>query len=202
MRHPWIFQGTAGITGVGTTLTKTGPGTAIFDITGFDITGNITLQGGTFGLSANVAPTTLPGAVAISNNSVISVGNMVTLTGLITDDGIAGLHKAGAGTMVITNEANTYSGPTVISGGTLQISKLANAGSNSSIGNASTNDASNLVLDGGSLHYTGPTIVLDRGLTWNGGVIQTDHDVTFQGNLTATGTFRPASPRRRRDVDL
>ena len=49
---------------------------------------------------------------------------------------------------------NTYTGGTQISGGVLVATNLANGGSPSSIG-ASTNNAANLVIDGGTLQYIG-----------------------------------------------
>ena len=45
---------------------------------------------------------------------------------------------------------NTYSGPTVIEGGTLSVSSIENGGVASGIGQAS-NAAGNLILNGGAL---------------------------------------------------
>ena len=50
--------------------------------------------------------------------------------------------------------ANAYTGVTTISGGTLSVGTLANGGSASDIGAASSS-ATNLVLNGGTLQYTG-----------------------------------------------
>lgn len=73
--------------------------------------------------------------------------------------------KSGSGKWVIpatvanqpANEIfhSSYSGPTTILGGTLQVSRLANGGLPSAIGKSSAS-ASNLVLDGGTLRYVYP----------------------------------------------
>ncbi len=60
-----------------------------------------------------------------------------------------------AGFNVLTG-ANTYTGSTTINGGTLSVSSLADGCSPSGIGKL-TNDAGNLVLNGGTLQYTGGT---------------------------------------------
>ena len=69
--------------------------------------------------------------------------------------------KAGGGIWVLSG-ASTYTGVTTMSGtGVLKVSSLANGGSASSIG-ASTNAASNLVLNGGTLQYTGGAVSTSR----------------------------------------
>jgi autotransporter-associated beta strand protein len=74
--------------------------------------------------------------------------------------GSAGLIKNGAGTLHL-NASNTYGGITRINAGTLQATTLANGGSNSSIGTSST-AASNLILNGGTLEYTGTAVSTNR----------------------------------------
>jgi autotransporter-associated beta strand protein len=82
------------------------------------------------------------------------------------------LTKADAGTWIISNTANTYSGATTISGGILSVSTLASAGSNSSIGAFATSGATGLLLSGGTLRYTGGSVTTNRGftLTANSGI--------------------------------
>ena len=85
--------------------------------------------------------------------------------------GNTSLTKTGAGNWTLTSATSTSTGITTISGGYLSVTTLANGGAASSLGN-STNAASNLVLDGGILRYTGSTAASsDRSftLTANGG---------------------------------
>ena len=70
------------------------------------------------------------------------------------------LVKAGTGNWILSGN-NTYTGATTITGGTLQVSGLANGGANSNIG-ASSNAAGNLILNGGTLRYTGAAVSTDR----------------------------------------
>ena len=84
--------------------------------------------------------------------------------------------------------ANSYTGPTVIGGGTLVASTLANGTLNSSIGAASSNPT-NLVFFGSTLSYVGPTTGTDRGATLNGsgGTFDVAPGVTLTNSGTMTG---------------
>lgn len=100
--------------------------------------------------------------------------------------GTAGLAKTGAGTLHL-NASNTYTGVTRINDGTLQVTTLANGGSNSSIG-ASTNGAGNLILNGGTLAYTGAAVSTNRLFA-----LQSSSTIDASGtgavNFTNTGTM-------------
>ena len=65
-----------------------------------------------------------------------------------------------------SNGANSYTGSTILSGGTLSVGSIANGLISSGIG-ASSNAAANLVLNGGTLKYTGATLIagVDRLFT-------------------------------------
>ncbi|MBZ9709428.1 autotransporter-associated beta strand repeat-containing protein [Mesorhizobium sp. ESP7-2] len=94
-----------------------------------------------------------------------------TINSTIVDNGAAtGFTMAGTGTgagtgkVVLGNDANTYTGATWVTRGTLEVGTLADGGSASSIG-ASGAGSENLVLEAARLRYTGGTASTDRGLT-------------------------------------
>jgi autotransporter-associated beta strand protein len=102
----------------------------------------------------------------------------------------SGITKAGPGTLVLS-AANAYAGPTMINGGEVSVSTLANGGSPSGIG-ASSNAASNLTFANGStLQYTGPTVSTDRSFTYVSGagldVNQPDATLTWAGTISGSG---------------
>lgn len=96
-----------------------------------------------------------------SNTLTITGSQSTTYAGLI--GGSVKITHSGGGTLVLPS-ANTYTGVTTISGGTLSTGLLANGGTASGIGQASTSTA-NLVIDGGTLKYTGAAASINRGFT-------------------------------------
>jgi autotransporter-associated beta strand protein len=137
--------------------------------------------------------TTVTPSKVTFNNSIYDY----TLEGTGKITGLTPLIKQGTKSLTLSLTGNDYTGPTTITGGTVSVPTLANGGSPSSIG-ASPAGAANLVLGGATLNYTGPAVVIDRGLTvgGNGAVINlTDtHDLTLggpivcdSGNLAKTG---------------
>jgi autotransporter-associated beta strand protein len=75
--------------------------------------------------------------------------------------GATRVNKNDGGTWVLANPTNSYTGPTTLSGGTLEISKLNLGGKSSSLG-SSANVATNLVFSGATLNYTGAGDNTDR----------------------------------------
>jgi autotransporter-associated beta strand protein len=123
------------------------------------------------------------GAVTVGPSSaVITVlDKSLTIGGVISG---AGKHigNAGSGTLALTN-ANTYTGRTWV-GGVLAVNSLANGGVASNIGQ-STAAASNLVLNRGTLRYTGGNTSTDRLFTiGNGGATI---DSSGSGDLNFSG---------------
>ncbi|HEY4201336.1 MAG TPA: autotransporter-associated beta strand repeat-containing protein [Devosiaceae bacterium] len=128
------------------------------------------------------------GVLQNSDNSFVSIG-----TQIVDNGGHTGFVKAGngKGAVRLSGVNNSYTGATTLSGGTLQVTSLANGGVNSSIG-ASGASASNLVLESGVLSYIGTTdVVTDRGMTLvNGGIdraidIGAARTVEFSGLVTS-----------------
>ena len=121
-----------------------------------------------------------------------------TLAATLTNNtGTTSLTKGGAGTWVLSNTANSYTGVTVVGGGVLNVPLLTNGGVNSSIG-AAAKAAGNLVLAGGTLQYTGADAQsTDRLFTIaaTGGAI----DSSGSGSLTFvnTGTILSSDPTSR-----
>ncbi|MCC6126681.1 MAG: autotransporter-associated beta strand repeat-containing protein [Pirellulales bacterium] len=129
-----------------------------------------------------------------STNPRINVNDaaaVLTVSGKLSGSG--NWIKTGAGTLALTNAGNDYAGATILNGGTLEVSSLANGGSVSSIGQSSA-APENLVLTG-TLRYTGGNAVIDRGFTLRGydpaadqaSTIETDADLTFSGRINSLG---------------
>jgi fibronectin-binding autotransporter adhesin len=124
--------------------------------------------------SLTIATVVNPASVTIYNN---------TLTYSITSSsgkGIAGsgsFIKGGDSTLTLSGGANTYTGVTTLSGGTVSVGTLANGGSASDIGGAG-NGAANLVFNGGTLQYTGTGASIDRLFTLG----------TFGGTIDSSGS--------------
>ncbi len=130
---------------------------------------------------------TVSGLVNLEGNT-LSVGGSGTgatnITGIVSNTG--GLTKVGAGSGVVTlSGANTYTGITTVSSGVLATTTLANGGAASGIGQ-SGNGAANLVLDGGTLRYTGAVISTDRLFTL------TLNNSTLEANGSGALTFANA----------
>ncbi|WP_181175673.1 autotransporter-associated beta strand repeat-containing protein [Mesorhizobium sp. B2-3-4] len=124
------------------------------------------------------------GTLGVLDNST-GTGTFTIQSAIVDNGGATSFAKGGAGKVALTG-ANSYTGGTTISGGTLAIDNVANGGSASSIG-ASSADSANLVLESGTLQYTGVGAgTTDRGFTLvNGGAprtIQVD-----SGNLSFGG---------------
>jgi len=99
-----------------------------------------------------------PASVTVDNNTLSysitsSAGNII--------DGTNSLTKVGNSTLTFAGGLNAYTGVTTVGGGTMIVSTLANGGSPSDIG-AATSGATNLVLNGGTLQYIGSGASIDR----------------------------------------
>ena len=106
-----------------------------------------------------------------------------SFSGVVSGSAV-GITETGAGTWTFNN-SNTYGGITTLAGGILSTNSLAIGGSSSGIGN-SAKTATNLVLTGGTLRYTGAGATTDRLFTIGpaGGTL----DGSGTGNLIFSNT--------------
>jgi autotransporter-associated beta strand protein len=129
----------------------------------------------------------LPAAV------VVDAATDYTLTGIGNISGSAGLTKTNSGALTILS-TNSYTGPTIVGGGRLEIQSIANGNSPSAIG-ASSSDPTNLVFYGSTLRYSGPSTGTDRGVTLNGSGATLDvpsGTLTMNSALTGPGALTKA----------
>ncbi len=80
-----------------------------------------------------------------------------TMSGVLSNSAgtAAGITKTGDGTLILTNNSNSYDGPTIVEGGVLQIGTAHNAGNLSVPGGYTSNPTtgSNLELNGGIVSF-------------------------------------------------
>ena len=128
--------------------------------------------------NVNITANVKPSSIVVTNDLLT-----YTFKGTGTISGSTGLTKQGTNSLTIQT-TNSYTGPTVISGGQLSITNLANGGSISAIGSSSAS-ATNLVLDGGTLSYSGPAVTTDRGYSLtSSSTLDVQGDMTFNGIIT------------------
>jgi fibronectin-binding autotransporter adhesin len=122
----------------------------------------IQLQGGTLGASANwsSALDMKLGVATIQAATSGAAARNITLSGVLSNDGAANgsFTKTGAGTLFLNNDSNTFSGQVLSDSGILQVTKLANAGTPSSLGSGA---AANVIRLGNNatatIEYVGST---------------------------------------------
>jgi autotransporter-associated beta strand protein len=190
--------GTGANAGVGS-LVKTGAGTLV--LSGANTyTGGTTLAAGTLTLANNQA---LGSGALTTTGSVVDYANGVTianpivvnsnttqfqvLDGSATQAGVISelngprpIEKIGAGTLVL-GAANTYSGPTTITAGTLAVSADNNLG----------NSTGGLIFGGGTLQFLSG-FTSNRAVTLNsgGGTVDTNgNDATLGGAISGIGSL-------------
>ncbi len=171
----------------------TGTGaTAVANVIGGVVTGFTIANPGTGYGAGDVLTATLFGGGA----TIAATVGPITLADNLTT---GGLTKKGAGTLTISSTTSSYGGPTTISAGKLNISTISNGGFTGNLG-ASSSATANLILDGGTLQYSGGTASTDRGFTVAAdktGTIEVSNSLTAltfsggtaatNGNLTKTG---------------
>jgi len=143
----------------------------------------------TTGTHSMAVPVTLGSNVALD----VGAAALFTISGVAT--GSQGLTKTGGGTLELLG-ANAYTGPTVLSAGTLEVSVLADGGTASSFGQSSS-VAANLVIEGGSRLRFGASGSTDRLFTLGdgGGILDTAAGAAAM--LTGTGAVVMAGSNAR-----
>ena len=131
-----------------------------------------------------------PATVAFNNSTLpYSLGGSGKISGS------TGIVKTGSASLAISTANNDYIGVTTLAGGTTTVDTLANGGVASPLGAASA-AAANLVLNGGTLEYSGSNIIIDRGLTISaaGSGISNANNLTLGGVVAGTigVTFKKA----------
>lgn len=127
-------------------------------------------------ITVTLDETVSPASVVVDSDA----STIITGTGAI--GGTASVNKAGEGTLVL-NTTNSYTGQTVLHGGTIEFNSLANGGAASAIG-ASSEFAQNWVWDGGVWNYTGGSVKTNReALTYD----QTEFNISNKATVTMSG---------------
>jgi fibronectin-binding autotransporter adhesin len=142
--------------------------------------------------NVNIVGSVDPATVLVNAAANYTFGGSGNISGSGTS-----LVKSNSGTVTILT-TNSYTGPTTIAGGALEVTTVANGGNISGIGAAPAASA-NLVLDSGTLRYLGGTISTDRGATLNAGggtigVTNAASTLTVSGTLTGAGSLTKTGP--------
>lgn len=177
--------GSAGAAGTLVTLSGNLGGSAGFTKTGsgtLTLAGTSTYSGGTT-VNAGTLQIGTGGASGAHGSGSISIASGATLTynktGTVTENeqigGAGNVTQAGGGTLILNN-ANTYSGVTTISSGTLQLLAANNIPSSSPV----------KVNSGAVLDLNGFSAVISA-LSGSGNVINDAGNLTVNGNLTTLG---------------
>jgi autotransporter-associated beta strand protein len=173
-----IIQDTLGTAGGKVALTVDGGALTLFSANSY--TGPTTISAGTLqlgnaGLNGSLSPAS---ALSVAENALFTVNQTDTLTqgtefssAAIT--GAGGFTQAGTGTTILT-AANSYTGPTTVSAGTLQ---LGNAGTDGSLSTAS---AISVALD--ARFAVNQTDTVTQGTEFSGAAL------TGAGGFTQAGT--------------
>jgi fibronectin-binding autotransporter adhesin len=167
---------------------------------------NINVNNLTFGTTGYIIAGPASGTAKLNLAGTTPTIDTGTLSATISAGliGSAGLTKNGSGTLTLSG-ANTYTGKTIISAGTVSINNIGSVGAASSALGAPADAASGTIDLGGTLIYTGGTKTSDRvfnltatatirndsasALTLTGGITGVDRKINFRGtgSITETG---------------
>ena len=135
--------------------------------------------------SITINETVAPEAVVVNSDY------LVTISGSGAIAGTGSVNKAGDGKLVL-GTSNTYTGATVLYGGTIELSSLKDAAVASSIG-ASEEFGQNWIWSGGTWLYTGGSTSTNRSAKiyepTEFNIAKTGNTVTMNGSLEGDGDF-------------
>jgi len=165
-----IEKGITNATGVTTSGTLTKIGAGRLNLTGDNsFNGQIAVNVGHLAItgSGRLGLGNFTSNITTASGTIVEIGTTATqsISGVISGDGE--LQKWNTGTLTLSG-TNTYTGRTLVGAGVLSVSSLDNGGQASNIG-ASTNAAANLEIGGGTLHYNGSSVSIDRAFTLSAG---------------------------------
>jgi autotransporter-associated beta strand protein len=141
-------------------------GGAVSLVNALSLAGNVTFAG-----TSNL---TFTGATTLTSSHTLTINNTTTFSGGIGETVASVLTKAGTGVLILS-APDTYSGGTILSGGTLQL------GDPNALGNGS------LTVSGGTLQGNGSGLSLANAVTLGGSfAVGGASDLTFTGAMTLT----------------
>ena len=152
------------------------------------------------GLTTNASS---PGTAVVQNGSSAAaaltlnvVSGSPTFAGVIQDGpggGALGLTKSGAGTQVLTGSNNTYSGPTLVNAGELDLTHGPSAGSGITVNNGAALGLKSAMTVAASATINGPGTATDAGALLND--VGTGNSTSYNGTITlgSNATIRNTS---------
>ena len=141
-------------------------------------------------------PTVTLSGDLVCSNVVVDATNNYILTGGGDIIGGGGLTKTNSGTLTISAINNSFTGKTILAGGTLVVAELDAVGFPSPLGNP-PGGSTNLVLSGSPTLRVTSEAYTDRGLTINAGtntidVTNSADQLTIAGFITGSGALQKA----------
>ncbi len=166
------------------------------------------VNGGTLSASGTGAQTfTLSGNMTLNSNVVVqtetSITNTLVLAGVM--DGAGGFTRAGSGFVIVTGDANTYAGPTIVNsgsrlwvgstvGGTGVLGTGTATNNGTLYANSATLSAGTVVnASGGALYLNPPTLNAGRIITVSGGTVYGTSVVQATSGVVNGGTWNSYS---------